>query len=70
MLRGSQQRDRRFDAFSASLRLPLHEGEMNRELAPHRSDWVLSNAVVEDGKLVDAVPVAALGSARWGNARA
>jgi hypothetical protein len=42
---------------------------MNRKLAPHHSDWDTFNAVVEDGKVVGAVLVAAAGSARRGNAR-
>src|ERR1700736_5290604 len=56
MLWGSQQWGRRSDAMAGSLRAPLGERDMNRKLFPHHSHWGAFNAVVEDGKVVGAVP--------------
>src|SRR5438552_18630182 len=36
----------------------IHESAMDRKLIPHHSHWGAFNAVVEDGKVVGAVPFA------------
>ena len=40
----------------AKLHWGIHESLMNRKLVPHHSHWGAYNAVVEDGKVVGAVP--------------
>src|SRR3954447_4298169 len=47
---------RRLSVASAKLRCGIHESAMNRKLVPHHSHWGAFNAVVEDGKVVGAVP--------------
>src|SRR5438046_6138738 len=47
---------RRLSVASAKLRCGMHESLMNRKLVPHHSHWGAFNAIVEDGKVVGAVP--------------
>src|SRR5438128_10123048 len=47
---------RRLSVASAKLRCGIDESAMDRKLVPHHSHWGAFNAVVEDGKVVGALP--------------
>ena len=43
-------------AVMVTLSVPMQESAMDRRLVPHHSHWGAFNAVVEDGKIIGAVP--------------